>query len=175
VLSSAADTEGSGRPLLTTAGPVYGVLAHIVGRECPDDSRVTIGRLILHLGSPSPVVVLGPHAELALAPRAIDEDFDIGAVAGLRHVELGHGRTGTVAADGGREALDEALAKRSLECLGAYGRDATRRCFQVLEPDSEVAGTKSVGRQASIAHAPSDRLHQLVRDPGRLLQTDVGR
>jgi hypothetical protein len=118
-------------------------------------SEVTVGRLILHLGSPSAVVVLGPHAELAVAPRAIDEDFDIGAVAGLRHVELGHGRTGTVAADGGREALDEALAKRSLECLGAYGRDATRRCFQVLEPDADVPGTKSVGRQASIAHAPT--------------------
>lgn len=70
-------------------------------------------------------LVLGRHAELALAPRAIDEDFDIGAVAGLRHMELGHGRTVTVAGDGDREGPgDEALAKRSLECLGAYGRDA---------------------------------------------------
>ena len=41
--------------------------------------------------------------QLALAPRAIDEDFDIGAVAGLRHVELGHGKTVTAAADGDRE------------------------------------------------------------------------
>ena len=88
---------------MTTAGSVYGVLADVDGRECPNDSGVTIGRLALHLGSPSAVVVLGPHAELALAPRAIDEDFDIGAVAGLRHVELGHGRTVTAAADGDRE------------------------------------------------------------------------
>lgn len=48
------------------------------------------GWLVLHLGSPGAVVVLGPHAELAVVPAAINEDFDVEALAGLRDVERRH-------------------------------------------------------------------------------------
>jgi hypothetical protein len=47
---------------------------------------------MLHLRSPSALVVLRPHAELTSAPHAIDEDFDVGAVVGLRHMKRGHMR-----------------------------------------------------------------------------------
>jgi len=54
--------ESEAASLLTTAGAVYGVLADVAGRGCPDDSRVTRGRLVLHLRLAVPAI--GPRAEV---------------------------------------------------------------------------------------------------------------
>jgi hypothetical protein len=80
-----------GRRLISPAGAIGLVFAHLVGRKRVNPRRVLARQSVLNLKLPSAVVELGLHPDLARTPLVVDEHLDVRALVGPRDVMGGHG------------------------------------------------------------------------------------